>query len=163
YSLSVVRDLMSADRNSYASNPALRVPILEAPTGTWFGALNISRELWRSSGQRLRMVWPEDLRLPLLANAQELTLQAMATEVTLIMEKVTGAGAGPHSAKLHESLAGMLGWLDTNVSEIRGALPADRELSYLEVTLFCLVTHLAWRGVVPPERLAPLTQLRSFC
>ena len=40
------------------------------------------------------------------------------------------------------------------------ALPADRDLSYLEATLFCLVTHLEFRGVVP---VAPYPALANFC
>jgi hypothetical protein len=43
----VVRDLMSSDPGDYGGNPALRIPVLQTPQGTWFGALNVCRELWR--------------------------------------------------------------------------------------------------------------------
>jgi hypothetical protein len=81
----VVPDLMSSNSADYADNPALKLPTLVAADGTWFGSLNICRALVRASERKLRIVWPESLLLPLLANAQELTSQAMATEVTLIM------------------------------------------------------------------------------
>src|SRR5689334_912784 len=71
YSFRVVRDLMSSDPADYGGNPALRIPVLQTSRGVWFGALNASRELWRQSGSKARVVWPEDLDTPVLANAQE--------------------------------------------------------------------------------------------
>ena len=40
------------------------------------------------------------------------------------------------------------------------ALPPERDVSYLEVTLFCLVTHLEFRDVLPT---APYPELNKFC
>src|SRR4051812_42934296 len=57
----IVANLLSRDAAEYAGNPALRMPILVAPNGTWFGALAICRELWRSSARTRRIVWPEAL------------------------------------------------------------------------------------------------------
>jgi glutathione S-transferase len=147
--LRVVPDLTSARAADYAGNPALRVPSLQAPSGVWFGALNVCRELARQSRHPLRLLWPEALDQPLLANAQELTLQAMSTEVALIMGSL-GGGELPlaHRDKLSASLQGCLRWLEDNVDAVLAALPA-RDLSYLEVTLFCLFTHLDFRGVAP--------------
>ncbi|RYZ16255.1 MAG: glutathione S-transferase domain-containing protein, partial [Myxococcaceae bacterium] len=157
----VVRDLLSTNPEDYGGNPALRIPVLKTAQGAWFGALNVSRELWRRSNTRLRVVWPEDLDTPLLANMQELTLQAMATEVTLVMEKMAGAGEGTtHARKLRESLGNMLAWLEANASAALAALPPERDLSYLEVTLFCLVTHLEFRNVLPTTSYATLSR---FC
>jgi glutathione S-transferase len=161
YDFQVVRDLMSSDPGDYAGNPALKIPILKTPQGAWFGALNICRELWRRSSPRPHVVWPEDLDQPVLANAQELVLQAMATEVTLIMAKVANVSdSGAHHAKMRTGLVNILSWLEENVSAVLAALPPQRDLSFLEVTLFCLVTHLEFRDVLPTASYA---QLNAFC
>ncbi|MGE6758352.1 glutathione S-transferase N-terminal domain-containing protein [Corallococcus interemptor] len=161
-SFQVVRDLLSTDPGDYGGNPALRIPVLKTSRGVWFGALNASREMWRQSSPRLRVVWPEDLDTPLLANMQELTLQAMATEVTLVMEKMAGAGEGTtHARKLRESLLNMMAWLEQNANAALAALPPERDVSYLEVTLFCLVTHLEFRDVLPVQPYAALNQFRQ--
>lgn len=161
YSFRVLRDLLSTDPEDYGGNPALRIPVLQTPRGAWFGALNASRELWRMANPRARVVWPDDLDEPRLANAQELVLQAMATEVALIMAKVGGAGeGGAHQAKMREGLGNMMAWLDENAPSALAALPPERDLSFLEVTLFCLVTHLEFRDVLPT---APYAALNEFC
>jgi len=126
-----------------------------------FGALNVCRELWRRSSPRPRVVWPKDLDEPLLANAQALVLQAIATEVTLIMSGLGGAGDGSaHQAKMRTGLVNMMSWLEENASPTLAALPPHRDLSFLEVTLFCLVTHLEFRGVLPT---ASYSELNTFC
>ncbi|NOK10698.1 glutathione S-transferase N-terminal domain-containing protein [Corallococcus exercitus] len=160
HSFQVLRDLLSTDPADYGGNPALRIPVLKTSRGAWFGALNVSRELWRQSNPRPRVVWPEDLDVPLLANVQELTLQAMATEVTLVMEKMAGGGEGTtHALKLRKSLLNMMAWLEEHSSAALAALPPERDLSYLEVTLYCLVTHLEFRDVLP---IAPYEALNRF-
>lgn len=160
-SFQVVRDLMSCDPGDYGGNPALRLPTLQTPRGVWFGALNICRELSRQSSHRPRTVWPEDLDEPLLANAQELVIQAMTTEVALIMAKVSGGGDdNTHQVKMRKSLVNMMSWLENNARHALETLPLDRDLSYLEVTLFCLVTHLEFRDVLP---IRPYPELNEFC
>jgi hypothetical protein len=156
--LEVVRDLMSLDPADYAGNPALKLPNLRTDEGVWFGALPICRELARRSGGTVSVVWPEQLGDPLLANAQELTSQAMATEVGLILAKVA-AEEGQSVVKLRASLSNSVAWLDANLPAIGAALPA-RDLSYLEVTLFCLGTHLDFREVLPT---AGYHRLSAFC
>jgi glutathione S-transferase len=162
YTFHVVSDLMSSNPDDYGGNPALRLPTLRTPRGgLWFGALNICRELERQSTHTLRITWPEDLDQPLLANAQELVTQAIATEVALILGKLgTGGDGSPHQAKLRKSLLNMMSWLEANAGPTLAALATDRSLSYLEVTLFCLVTHLEFRDVLP---VAPYPQLNEFC
>jgi hypothetical protein len=161
YSFRVVRDLMSSDPEDYGGNPALRIPTLQTARGVWFGALNVCRELWRQSSPMPRVVWPEDLDEPLLANAQELVLQAMATEVTLIMAGLASTrDDNAHHAKMRKGLTNMMSWLEENVRPALAALPPHRDLSYLEVTLFCLVTHLEFRGVLPT---ASYSELNTFC
>ncbi len=161
YSFRVVRDLMSSDLRDYGGNPALKIPSMQTPRGVWFGALNVCRELWRLSSPRPRVVWPEDLDEPLLANAQELVLQAMSTEVTLIMARMADANASnAHQMKMQKGLVNMLAWLEENTRAALAALPPHRDLSYLEVTLFCLVTHLEFRDVLPTASYSELTR---FC
>lgn len=155
YALQVAKDLRALAQQAYGGHPALRLPTLLAPSGQWFGSLPICRELERVAASPLRLVWPEHLPSALLSNAQELTLQAMATGVELIMNDA------PESAlagKRRESLAGTLRWLDENVDRALAALP-ERDLSYLEVTLYCLVTHLDFRRVLDS---APFTRLHAF-
>lgn len=144
YSFQVVPNLRALERDAYGGHPALRVPTLLAPSGAWFGSLNVCRELARLSSRELRVVLPEHHLGATLANAQELTLQAMATEVELIM---TDAPTSELALKRRQSLEGTLGWLEEHVEEASSALP-ERDLSYFEVTLFCLVTHLEFRGVL---------------
>jgi glutathione S-transferase len=161
YSFQVVRDLLSSNPGDYGGNPALKIPSLRTPQGVWFGSLNVCRELWRRSNPRPRVVWPEDLDTPVLANAQELVLQAMSTEVLLIMSRQGGASDGSaHQAKMRTSLLNMMSWLEENATSVLAALPPQRDLSYLEVTLFCLVTHLEFRDVLPT---ASYSALNEFC
>jgi glutathione S-transferase len=151
-SLRVVFDLTSTDREEFGGNPALKIPILQAPSGTWFGALNICRQLSRQSTLRRRIVWPENLEQPLLANAQELVLQGMATEVNLLMAAVSRPEQDtPHQLKMKASLTNTLAWLEANESSVLKALPAERDLCFLEVTLFCWLTHLEFRKVASLE------------
>lgn len=174
YTFRVVPNLLSTDPSDYGGNPALRLPVLHTAQGQWFGALNICRALERtasSSGAsgHARLIWPEELAQPLTANAQELTLQAMASEVALIMARVAKADeAASNLAKQRESLERMLEWLDARVGEVLAALPsagsaaagASRPVSFLEVTLFCLVQHLEFRDILPT---APYRALAEFC
>jgi glutathione S-transferase len=159
--LELVPDLLSRDPEDYAGNPALRLPTLETEEGNLYGTLNICRELARRAPTPKRVVWPEDGRLLLLANAQELVSQAMASEVTLITGRLGGASAGSlHSAKLEGSISNSLSWLEIRLKEVLASLPEPRDLSFLEVTLFCLFTHLGFREIVPLE---PYRALQAFC
>ncbi len=161
YELRVVPDLLSADSADYAGNPALKMPMLETSEGVLFGSLNICRALALRSARPLRIVWPEALTDLLLANAQELAVHALATEVNLIMSKQRDATSeSPHQVKLRASLLNVMAWLDAKISAVLASLPADRDLSFLEVALFCLVTHLEFRSVVPVTSYA---NLANFC
>ena len=163
----IVPDLLASEAEKYGGNPALKLPTLLAPSGSWFGSLTICRELGRLTRRAPRLVWPEQLMEPVLANAQELTLQAMTTEVALIMarqgmpgEPAANVAASPYQYKLRQSLGNSLAWLDEHVSEFVTRLPEHRDLSYLEVTLFCLVTHLEFREVLPMTGYAGLDEFR---
>jgi glutathione S-transferase len=157
YGFRIVPDLLSLDARVYGGNPALRLPSLEAPEGVWFGSLNICRRFAR--GRSLRAVWPEDLTEPLSANAQELTLQTMSNAVTLILTTIAGSPNTVQAEKLRQSLTGSLAWLETHAAVAVATLPATRDVSFLEVTLFCLMAHLEFREVVP---LSPYAELGRF-
>jgi len=156
-----VPDLMSLDAGDYAGNPALKLPILRTVDDTWFGALNICRELARRSPLGRRVLWPEELDGVLLCNAQELVTQAMASEVAWILSGLGGTDpAHPHRKKLRASLENSVAWLESHVPSALAALPPSRDMSYLEVTLFCLVTHLEFREVLST---ASYPELSAFC
>lgn len=157
----VVRDLLAFEAERYGGNPALKLPTLLAPSGSWFGSLTICRELARLSHSSLHLVWPEHLVEPVLANAQELTLQAMTTEVALIMAKQGTHAQSEYQRKLRRSLENTLVWLEEHVADLASLLPAKRDLSYLEVALFCLVTHLEFREVVPVVAYPGLAKFRD--
>lgn len=163
-----VGDLLSLDVSAYAGNPALKLPILEGRGGTRFGTLNICRELSRQAASQLRIVWPEDQLDALSCNALELTLQGMATEVILIMQALSDADAdvghddsqARHRNKLRASLEQSVGWLDANLDAALAALPERRDLSFMELALFCFASHLPWRQVLSLDQYA---NLRRFC
>jgi len=157
YEFQVASDLMALERARFGGNPALRLPILKTPAGEWFGSMAICRELSRRATREVRVVWPEQLVTPLLSNAQELVLQAMATEVELIVAG-RGAPATPHLIKRRASLESSVGWLNERVDEVVAALP-EREASFLETTLFCLTEHLRFREVL---ETAPFQRLEAF-
>lgn len=160
YSFRTVRDLLSTDLADYAGHPGLKIPTLQTVTGTWFGALNICRELSRLSSERRVIAWPETLHGCVLANAQELTLQAMATEVNLIMNSVGGGVNGnAYQAKATTSLRNMLSWLEASAGEMLDRLPR-RDLSFLEVALFCLMEHLEFRKILPIDHYPALNGFR---
>ena len=160
YGFTVIRDLMSTDPADYGGNPALKMPTLQSPDGDWFGSIAVCREFVRQSELNLDVAWPEDLASSRAADAQEMVLQAMSTEVALVMGKTTGVAAdNAHQAKLRASLLGTMQWLEDNASAVLASLPPERDLSYLEVSLFCLVEHLPFRDVLAT---AGFPNLRAF-
>lgn len=162
HAFQVVRDLSSVVPAEYGDNPALKVPSLRTSEGVWFGALSSCRELWRRSDRSRRVIWPEQLEQPLLANTQELVTQAMATEVGLIMGNAVGATeVSVAHAKMRQSLVNSMAWLEQNALRAISELPSQRDLSFLEVTLFCLVTHLDFRGVLSTSDYSNLSEFRA--
>jgi glutathione S-transferase len=157
YDFQVVPSLLSEDAAVYGGNPGLRVPTLVTARGPLFGSLGSCRALASLANRPPRMVWPESTALGVAANALELSLQAMSTEVTLIM---TSATASPYATKLRTALEGMLGWLEASVLDALEALP-ERDLSYLELSLFCLLDHLEFREVMVLDRHDQLRRFRD--
>ena len=142
-----VLDMTLLEPGNYAQNPALKVPILIDQHGPLYGTENICRELTRRSG-RAEVVMRGDVSVRLVANAEELILSAMSAEVSLITAKVAGAAAPP---KVLRSIENSLTFLNENVDSVLSLLPVARALSFLEVTLFCLVKHLPFRQVMPVD------------
>ena len=158
YELVVAADLQSQDPADYGGNPALKLPALQTESGIWFGALNGCRALARRARCERDLAWPEDLEDPLTANAQELVLQGMSTEVTLIMSRLSDEGRA--AAKADVSLKNSLTWLDERLPEILRRLPSRRLPSVLEVTLFCFVSHLSLRSVLETSGFVHLEGFR---
>ena len=69
-----------------------------------------------------------------------------------------------YNALLVKTRAGLLealAWLDANLSEALDALPRDRDVALLEVTLFCLVEHLEFRPTLPIDGYANLRRFAA--
>src|SRR6185312_12584081 len=153
-----VLDMTSLDRAAYGDNPALKVPLLIFEAGALFGTENICRELARRSGRRDQAILRGDLASRLVANAEEMILHGMQTDVTLVIQANSGANSGGDAAspKLRRSLENVLGDLNAHVDELVAALPSGRLVSFCETALYCLVTHLPWRKVLAIERYGRL-------
>jgi glutathione S-transferase len=159
-----IPDMTQTAPGAYAGNPALKLPILEVEGNTVFGAQNICRvlaEQAEAAGIKARIVWPEELRDPVSRNAQELVWHSMAAQVALVMGTVIGKlpAENIYFAKGYLGLEGSLTWLDAHLDEALRALPVPRDLSLFEVSLFCLIEHLAFRPTAP---LAPYARLTVF-
>ena len=158
YDFTVVHDLFSQNGVHYADNPALKIPVLMTEDGPWFGALNICRALTRRASSAPMIVWPEQITDRRAANAQELVLQGMATEVGIIMR---GPGTpDAHDDKARESLVRSVAWLDAELPAALASLPPSRTTSFLEVSVYCFVTHLAFRQVLETDGYE---HLQAFC
>lgn len=154
-----VFDINSTEAGAFADNPLLRVPSLRTPEGTWFGSQNVCRELARRSSRRARLVWPEDLLHPLGGNAQEVVTDAMATGVVIITARLAKASDdSPMLAKPFARFAGALDWLEANLDAALATQPSG-DLSFLEVSAFCFLSHLGFRGL---GTLDDRPRLRAF-
>lgn len=155
-----VLDLTARDPGAYADNPALKLPVLVDERGPLFGTENICRALLRRAGKTVAsVIMRGDVTDRAVANAEELTLHAMSSEVALIMANVAGTG---HLAppKVAASLHNCLGYLEQTLDATLEALPVSRAFSFFEVALFCLVTHLEFRELLDPSQLQGL---HDFC
>jgi glutathione S-transferase len=151
-----VLDLTSLDAASYADNPALKVPILIDAQGPLYGTENICRALVRRAADPKHVLLRGDSSDRLVANAEELLLHVMSAEVSVIVAKLAGQATPP---KVLKSLENCLDYLDARLDALLAALPADRALSFVEVALFCVVTHLPFRKVLDT---APWGRLTTF-
>lgn len=149
-----VMDMTDQSPAAYGGNPALKLPTLRAGGQLVFGAFNICRRLAAhapDAALRARITWPEDLRDTIVLNAQEMLAHAMAAQVQHVMGVQVCALPADNAffAKTRAGLAGALQWLDASLDAVLATLPRHRFLSLFEVSLFCLVEHLAFRRTVP--------------
>lgn len=159
HSFRPVLDITSLEPANYADNPALKVPILVDERGPLFGSENICRELVRRSGKGAGVIMRGDLADRIVANAEELTLHVMSSEVSLIMAKMAGdVRLAP--PKVSRSMENCLRHLDENIDAVLAALPPNRILSFVEVALFCTLTHLPFRQLM---EVASWAHLGEFC
>jgi glutathione S-transferase len=159
FSFRPVLDLTALDADAYADNPALKVPVLIDEHGPLFGTENICRALVCCSAKAGRVVMRGDVSDRVVANAEEMTLHVMTSEVSLIMAKMAGdVRLAP--PKVTRSIENALHYLDAHVDAVQEALPADRTLSFLEVTLFCVAMHLPFREVMD---VSSWSRLGDFC
>ncbi len=158
-----VRDLGSLDASDYGGNVALKIPTLHVDGVALFGTENICRRLVELAGRAgdPRVVLPERVTADLARSAQEMVWHAMAAQVQLVVGLVFSRL--PADAllfvKARAGMTGALAWLDEHLDEALALLPAPRDLSVLEVSLFCLVEHVVFRPTVP---LDPYPRLRAF-
>jgi glutathione S-transferase len=150
-----VLDLSTLDAREYAGNPALKIPVLVDEHGPLFGTENICRALVRRAGSPPGAILRGALHDRVVANAEELVLHALSTEVTLVVTRL--AGTGEPTPKLQPSLERSLDYLDAHVEAVQAALPGERLVSFVEVALFCLVRHLPFRQVLDVTPWARLT------
>lgn len=160
YEFQPVLDLMSRAQSDYAGNPALRMPVLDTAAGSWFGSLNICRELARHAKQPKRVLWPEDMQHVDANNAQELVLQGMATVVGLVMRQANDE-LGAYDAKAREGLERSVAWLERHFADARASLRQERDLSFLEVSAFCFIAHLEFRKLLDLETFSNLRAFRA--
>jgi glutathione S-transferase len=153
-----VLDLTTLDASAYAQNPALKIPVWVDEQGPLFGAENICHALRRRSAKTApSVILRGDLPDRAVANAEELTLHVMSCGVSLLMAKMAGSTAPPKVApSLHNSLL----YLDETLPATLAALPSSRLLSFFEVALFCVVTHLKFRDIADASAFR---QLQDFC
>lgn len=156
-----VHDITATDSDIFAGNPALKIPTLRREGSLLFGTENICRALAEQADPKLRIVWPEELRSDVSRNAQELTWHCMSAQVQLVFGTVVGKLPTDNVffAKGRAGFEGALRWLDSNVDVALAALPAERTVSLFEVTLFCLLEHLRFRGTLS---VAPFPALGRF-
>ena len=165
FQLEVVHEITSLDAAIYGGHPALKIPTLRAGASLVFGAENICRKLTGLAGRAgdPRVVFAEAITADTGRCAQELVWHAMAAQVQLVVGTVF-ARLPPDNvffAKASAGLQGALAWLDDHVAEAFALLPADRDLSIFEVTLFSLVEHLSFRPTVDVERYQKLRRFAA--
>jgi glutathione S-transferase len=161
FELVPVFDITATDSAVFAGNPALKVPTLVRAGSSVFGTENICRALADLSPKQLQIVWPEQLKKDVSRNAQELVWHCMAAQVQRVFGTIVAKlpADNTYFAKGRAGFEGALAWLDANLGEAIDALPSSRDLSLFEVTLFCLIEHLAFRETLSS---APYPALVEF-
>jgi glutathione S-transferase len=162
YEIEPIYDMTETDAQVYAGNPALKLPSLRRGDTLLMGAQNICRALVELSEAPPRIVWPEDLHDDLSRNAQELVWHGMAAQVQLVFGVIIGKlpADNVYFTKCRAGFEGSLRWLDDRIAEVLDALP-PRDFSLFEVTLFCLIEHIAFRPTIPSAQYPALLRFRQ--
>jgi glutathione S-transferase len=149
YQVVPIYDMTGIDPEVYAGNPALKLPILRTKRSVLFGAQNICRAIADRAGSSKHVVWPEALRDDRSRNAQELVWHCMAMQVQIVFGTMVNKlpPDNLYFMKARTSLEGSLRWLDSNLTASLRAMP-PRDFSLFEVSLHCLLEHLAFRGTL---------------
>jgi glutathione S-transferase len=161
--LEAVHDLMSLDAAAYGGHPALKLPTLHVGDAALFGTENICRALAEFAGRANdpRVVLPHQVTSLLARSAQELAWHAMTVQVQLVIG-LRFAKLPAENIFFTKATAGMNGaltWLDARLDQVLAELPSPRDVSVLELSLFCLVEHMVFRPTVP---LDSFPRLRGF-
>lgn len=161
FEFSPIYDMTQLDPKFYVGNPALKLPILRRQGSAVFGTENICRTLADLARAHERIVWPETLHADISRNAQELVWHCMAAQVQLVFGTAVNKlpADNTYFTKARAGFEGGLQWLDRNLQDALRLLPASREFSLFEVTLFCLIDHLGFRSTLP---VAPYKSLLRF-
>jgi glutathione S-transferase len=161
YELVPIYDMTVMGPEAYASNPALKLPILRRDQGALFGTQNICRAIAESAAAQMHdVVWPEHLNDDTSRNAQELVWHCMSAQVQIVFGTVICKLPADNVffTKARAGLEGSLQWLDSHLDHALSALAASRKLSIFEVSLFCLIDHLAWRKTTSIDRFVKLAE-----
>jgi len=161
----IVHELMALEPGAFDGNPALKLPTLAIGDSLLFGTENICRKLVELAGRSgdPRVVLAEHVTADLSRSAQELVWHAMAAQVQLRvgvdMSKLPADSL--FFLKIRTGMTGALVWLEEHLGAVVRLLPEARDLSLFEVTLFCLLEHIAFCPTVPLDGLPRLRQFAS--
>ena len=161
YDVVPIYDMTAKSPETYADNPALKLPILRTEHGVVYGTENICRALAERAHESSAIVWPEQLRATISRNAQELVWHCMTAQVQIVFGTLVAKlpAENLYFQKARTGFEGALSWLDAHLPEALNALPASRQLSLFEASLFCLIEHLHFRQTLPVE---PYSGLEAF-
>jgi glutathione S-transferase len=163
YDIVPIYDMTAQSPAVYADNPALKLPILRVDDGVVFGAENICRALAERTHKSIAIVWPEQLQARVSRNAQELVWHCMSAQVQIVFGTLVARlpGDNLYFEKARAGFEGALTWLDAHLPEALQALPASRQLSLFEASLFCMIEHLHFRKTLPIEPYSTLDAFRK--
>lgn len=163
YVLEVVPDLASLDAAAYGGHPMLKIPTLHVGPTRVFGTENICRALVEHAGRAgdPRIVLAEHTSDAGVRSAQELVWSGMLAQVQLRVGRAVAQLPTDNIffVKAAAGLTGSFTWLEDHLDDVLAQLPPARDLSLFEVTLFCLIEHVAFRPTVP---LDTCPRLRAF-
>lgn len=163
YDIVPIYDMSAQSPAVYADNPALKLPILRVEDGVVFGAENICRALAERAHESTAIVWPEHLPARVSRNAQELVWHCMTAQVQIVFGTLVAKlpGDNLYFEKARTGFEGALAWLDAHLPEALQALPASRQLSLFEASLFCMIEHLHFRKTLPVEQYSKIEAFRN--